>query len=98
MPQLGARVSQGIIEAKLIHKVVPDYPAEARKQRLAGSVNLDATIGEDGSIKALTLSSPASPLTDAAAAAVRQWRFSPAVLNGKAIEVQRRITVVFKLP
>jgi outer membrane biosynthesis protein TonB len=30
--------------------------------------------------------------------AVRQWRYSPAVLDGKAVEVQKRITIVFKLP
>jgi protein TonB len=37
-------------------------------------------------------------LAQAAKDAVRQWRYSPYLLNGKPVSVQTRITVSFKLP
>ncbi|MGH9494925.1 MAG: TonB family protein [Candidatus Sulfotelmatobacter sp.] len=98
MPTFGGAVSQGIVEASLIHKVDPAYPEDARQKRLSGAVILDTTITQDGSVREVTVVSGASLLADSAAAAVRQWRYKPATLNGKAIEAQKRITIVFKLP
>jgi len=98
LPTFGANVSTGVTEANLVHKVDPIYPQDARIQRLAGSVVLDATIAEDGSVHELKVVSGPPPLAPAAATAVRQWRYSPSLLNGKPIAVQKRITIVFKLP
>jgi TonB family protein len=98
MPALGARVSQGITQGALVHQVQPAYPSQAWAQRIAGSVVLDATIGANGSVRKLDLISGAPLLATAAKEAVRQWKYSPALLNGSPIEVQKRITVVFKLP
>jgi TonB family protein len=78
--------------------VNPIYPPEARIQRLAGLVTLDATIAEDGSVHNLKVISGPSLLASAATTAVKQWRYSPSTLDGKPIEVQKRITIVFKLP
>ena len=98
LPAFGARVSTGVTEARLIHRVNPIYPAEARIQRLAGLVALDATVAEDGSINNIKVVSGPSLLASAATTAVKQWRYSPSTLDGKPIEVQKRITIVFKLP
>jgi TonB family protein len=98
LPAFGARVSTGIVEAALVHRVNPIYPAEARIQRLAGSVTLDATVAEDGSVHNLKVVSGPSQLASAATAAVKLWRYNPSTLDGKPIEVQKRITIVFKLP
>jgi|SRR5579872_2201205 TonB family protein len=98
MPAFGAKVSQGIVEASLVRKVDPIYPVDARLRRLSGPVTLDAIIGEDGSVKTLSVVSGAALLANAAKSAVREWRFSPAKLDGKPIESQKRITVVFRLP
>lgn len=98
LPAFGGTVSQGITEANLLRKVDPIYPAKAREQKIAGPVTLDATIAEDGSVRAVTTVSGPPLLADAAAAAVRQWRYRPAALNGKPVQVQKQITVVFKLP
>ncbi len=98
LPAFGARVSTGVIEAALIHRVNPIYPAEARIQRLAGPVTLDATVAEDGSVRNLKVVNGPSLLASAATAAVKLWRYSPSMLDGKPIEVQKRITIVFKLP
>jgi periplasmic protein TonB len=98
MPTLHARVSDGVTQANLIHEVQPTYPAQARMRHLAGSVTLDATIGENGTVREVRLVSGPPLLAAAATDAVRQWRYNPAVLDGKAVEVQKRITIVFKLP
>ena len=98
LPAFGARVSTGVIEASLIRRVNPIYPPEARIQRLAGLVTLDATVAEDGSVHNLKVISGPSLLASAATTAVKQWRYSPSMLDGKPIEVQKRITIVFKLP
>src|SRR3954453_18537040 len=44
------RVSQGVSEGLLIHKVQPSYPPLARQARIAGTGVLQAAIGKDGSI------------------------------------------------
>jgi TonB family protein len=98
LPTLGLVVSQGATEARLIHSVAPAYPQQARAYHIAGSVILDAAIAVDGSIRDVKVVSGEAPLTEAAASAVRQWRYSPELLNGKPVEVQERITIVFKLP
>jgi TonB family protein len=96
LPAFGGNVSQGITEASLIRKVEPMYPPQARQQGLAGSVTLDATVAEDGSVRAVSVVNGPSLLAAAAATAVRQWHYHPATLNGKPIQAQKRITVVFK--
>ncbi len=94
----GASASTGVTEGNLIRRVEPTYPAEAKIQKLAGSVVLDASIAEDGSIHEVTVVSGPPLLAAAATAAVRQWRYRPSLLSGKAIAVQKRITIVFRLP
>lgn len=98
MPALAVRISQGVTQGVLIHQVQPAYPTQARAQRLAGSVDLDATIDEKGLVKSVKIVSGPPLLATAAANAVRQWRYSPPLLNGTPIELQKRITVVFRLP
>jgi TonB family protein len=98
LPDADISVSQGVSEATLVRKVQPIYPAEARNQRLAGSVILELTIGEDGSTRDLKVVSGPVVLVRAAAEAVRQWRYRPALLNGKPTAVQKQITVIFKAP
>jgi TonB family protein len=98
LPEFGGVVSQGLKEASLIHRVEPMYPPLARMQRLSGEVVLDASITKDGKVRATKLISGPPLLGEAASTAVRNWRFSPATLDGKPIDVQMRVTVVFRLP
>jgi len=98
LPALGVRISQGITNGNLIRRVDPVYPPQARMHRLAGSVTLDAIVGEDGSIRSVKVVGGPPLLVGAATAAVHQWRYSPSTLSGKPIEVQKRITIVFTLP
>jgi len=98
MPVAAPRVSQGVTEAALLHRVEPRYPEQARTQRLQGRVTLSATIAVDGSVREITVVDGSPILAAAAKAAVRQWRYRPAKLNGTPIEVQKEIIVLFAQP
>jgi TonB family protein len=98
LPRFGGAISQGIVAATLVQRVNPTYPPQARSHGIDGDVVLDVTIGDDGSVHKVAVVSGPGILTNAAVAAVRQWRFSPALLNGKPLEIQKRVTIVFKLP
>jgi len=98
MPAAPPRVSQGVVEATLIHRVDPVYPTQARTARLSGKVTLSATITTDGSIRGLTVTGGSPVLAAAARTAVLQWRYHPATLNGSPVEVQKEIIIVFAQP
>ena len=92
------RISQGVVEATLNHRVEPIYPTQARNQRIQGKVTLSATISADGSVRQVAIVNGSPVLAEAARTAVRQWRYNPAKLNGTPIEVQKEIIVLFAQP
>jgi len=77
--------------------VAPVYPPLARAARVEGIVILEAVIAEDGSVRDVRVLRSVQLLDDAAAEAVRQWRFTPTLLNGQPVPVVMTITVAFKL-
>jgi protein TonB len=90
-------VTSTIEAAKLISRVQPAYPALAIQARIRGNVVLHAIIGRDGRVSELQVLSGHPLLVSAAVEAVRQWRYSPTLLNGQAVEVETTITVSFVL-
>ena len=91
------RVSQGVSQGLLIHRVQPMYPPLARQARIQGSVILQAEISKDGSIENLRLISGHPMLAPSAIEAVKQWRYKPYFLNGEPVAVETQITVNFTL-
>jgi periplasmic protein TonB len=83
--------------AKLVKKVIPEYPALAKTARLSGVVHLLGVIAKDGTIQNLQLISGHPILAGAALAAVRQWVYQPTLLNGRPVEVIAPIDVNFTL-
>ena len=65
---------------------------------LAGSVVIDAVVNVEGQVGDLKLVSGHPLLSAAAMDAVREWRYSPYLLNGKPIPRQTRITISFIAP
>ncbi|HEY6936153.1 MAG TPA: TonB family protein [Terriglobales bacterium] len=82
----------------LLQKVLPVYPAAARRQGVQGQVVLKAVIGKDGTIAALSPVEGPQQLTAAAMDAVQHWRFRPYELKGKPVEVETDIRLNFQLP
>ncbi len=82
----------------LISQREPDYPDAARLAHKDGVVILEAVITANGAVDDVRILRSANPLLDAAAAkAVRQWRYKPATLNGRAVNVYLTVTVTFGL-
>lgn len=83
---------------KLIHKVTPEYPAEAKASghSINGAVLLDVVVGKDGEPEHIEVSKSLREDYDSSAIdAVRQWKWEPFLLNGQPIEVKTTISVVF---
>jgi protein TonB len=91
------RVGGNVMEAKLIHRVIPEYPKLARDMRISGIVRLAGIIGRDGKVRELKVMQGHPLLVNAAVAAVGQWLYSPTLLNGEPVEVIAPIYVNFTL-
>lgn len=93
-------VDRGVSYPVLIEstRVMPRYPDAARVVRVEGTVVLRGVVRRDGTVDSLeVLRSPASGLgfEAAAIAAVRQWRFRPAVLDGRTVDAYLTIIAEF---
>ena len=91
------RVSPETMEMRIVSKVDPVYPEDARRagrQRLAV---LDAVIAPDGSVERLRPVSGDDVLVKAAADAVRSWKFEPYQFSGRAVKVETTLSVDFRL-
>ncbi|HTV57287.1 MAG TPA: energy transducer TonB [Verrucomicrobiae bacterium] len=91
------RVAAGVQSAKLVRQIPPVYPPDARARGLQGDVLLRAVVAQDGSVRDVTLLEGVCGLSEAAMDAVRQWRYSPTVLDGALVEVETTVTVNFSL-
>ena len=89
------RVGGSIREPKKIRDVRPIYPAEAIAAGAEGVVIIEAVIGRDGTVQNARVIKGLPGLDDAALGAVRQWLFTPTMLNGRPIEVVMTVTVTF---
>jgi periplasmic protein TonB len=96
-PSAPVKMSEGVMEAQLIHRVQPVYPAVARTMHLSGMVQLRAIIGTDGRVRQMEVLSGHPILARAAVEAVNEWRYRPTLLSGKEVEVETLITVNFIL-
>jgi TonB family protein len=95
-PGLTLPQSRGVVEGKLIRKVLPQYPEMARRSGVGGDVVLSATIGTDGKLKNIRVVSGSPLLREAAISAAKQWRYSPYLLGGKPVETDTHITISFR--
>ena len=93
------RVGGNIRPPRKLLNVNPVYPATMREAGREGTVPIQAIIGVDGSVTSLrVLGAEIHPdFAKAAADAVRQWKFTPTLLNGAAVEVVMKVEVTFSL-
>jgi TonB family protein len=93
------RVGGNIRVPRKLADVKPEYPERMREAGLEGHVPLEAIIAIDGHVASVRVATADVHPDFAMAAidAVRQWRFSPTLLNGRAVEVMMTVTVDFSL-
>jgi TonB family protein len=92
------RVGGNVVPAKLLYRVNPEYPEDARSRGIQGDVVLRAVVSLKGAVLSLTaISSPDPQLAEAAIRAVKEWRYQPSLLNGEPVETITKIAVNFRL-
>ncbi|HXG56054.1 MAG TPA: TonB family protein [Vicinamibacterales bacterium] len=96
-PTQPVRVGGNIKTPGKIHHVPPVYPPDAQAARVAGMVLLEVRIGTDGSVEDARVLRSIPIFDQAALEAVRQWRFTPTLLNGQPVPVIMTVTVNFTL-
>jgi protein TonB len=83
--------------AMLTHRVEPVYPTLAKQLGRSGRVELKAVIATDGTIQSLQVVGGDPLFYQSAMDAVRQWRYSPTVLNGQPVEIDTYISVIYTM-
>jgi len=98
-PPSGApiRVGGNISPPKKIKDVSPVYPPLAQSARVQGIVIIEATIGPQGTVTDARVLRSISLLDQAALDAVRQWEFTPTLINGVPVAIIMSVTVNFQL-
>jgi protein TonB len=91
------RVGGAIKAPQKVLDVKPVYPPIALASRVSGVVIIEARIGADGAIEDARVLRSIPLLDEAALDAVRQWRFTPTLLNGQAVPIMMTMTVNFTL-
>jgi protein TonB len=101
-PSLPAATASGLVRIggnikppRRVVTVNPGYPPSALAQGVSGVVILEATIGSNGLISDARILRSIPLLDQAALDAVRQWEFSPTLLNGQPVPVVMTVTLQF---
>lgn len=80
-----------------ISKPQPDYPAVARQLKVEGTVELNATVGEDGTVEKADVVSGNPILAKAAQETLKKWKFSKMTEDGKPVKFLANVAFTFKL-
>jgi len=89
--------NRGVLQGSAIYRVEPEYPLDARRRRVSGTVVVEVTVDECGRVTdAKGLSGPVD-LVDPATKAARQWRFTPTRMAGRPIRVIGTVRFNFNL-
>jgi TonB family protein len=92
VPRLSEMPPLGIQPPRLLREVKPQYSRDTMRSRVQGVVMMEATVQTDGTLGDICVSGSVDPALDAeAVAALRQWRFHPALQGDRPLPV--RITV-----
>jgi TonB family protein len=90
-------VGGDVQQAKLISSVPPVYPALAKNQHVSGNVLIDALIDANGRVTTMKIVSGPTLLHQAAMDALKQWKYRPALLDGKPVPMHLTVTIQFRL-
>ena len=100
-PRGPVRVGGQIKMPALLHRAEPEYPALALQAAVEGVVILEAIVdarGEVEEVRVLRSAGAGGVFDRAAILAVKQWRYSPVILNGRPERFLLTVTLSFTLP
>ncbi len=96
LPQL-VKLSQKVMDGRIVTRVNPEYPQALRDMRVQGSVVLAARIDKEGKVADVHVISGPKYLVPSSIEAVKKWRYKPYTISGRAVEVDTEIQVNFSL-
>jgi TonB family protein len=92
-------VGGNVQQARLIRQPKPEYPADLKQQGVTGVVTIQAIISRNGELlNPQVINTNVDPrLAQAALDAVKQWRYTPTLLNGQPVEVTTTVDLTYEL-
>jgi periplasmic protein TonB len=79
----------------LVFRVDPQYPKKIGRSEVE-IVKLLATVGENGQVTNVQRLSGSLPFATAAISAIREWKYSPTLFDGRPVKTEQKITVAFR--
>jgi periplasmic protein TonB len=96
MPQGPVRIGGQLKAPALLHRVEPQYPDFLANAHVVGLVVLEAAVDTEGCVQSVQVLRSRHPLLDReAVAALKQWRYTPLVLNGIPTPFVVTVTINF---
>lgn len=88
-----------VMDAKVLKRVAPDYPADAMRRKQEGSVEVGYTVTREGKVTDVHVDSATTPgvFDEEAMAAVRKWRFDPRREDGVPVDFKTSVRLEFRL-
>jgi len=96
-PTAPVRVGLDVKEPRKVKDVPPAYPALAAQGGIEGTVVLECVIDPRGRVVDMKVMRGLPLLGEAATEAVRQWVYSPTLINGVPTSVIMTVKVTFRL-
>lgn len=96
-PSSPLRITWIAQKAKIVSQVSAVYPPEAIQGNITGAVELDVIIAKDGTVQSASATSGQPLLAQAAVDSIKQWRFSPTVVNNQPVEIETAVPFTFNL-
>lgn len=86
------------VAPRVIDTIEPLYPLAMEQFGITGDVTLDVVIGVDGRVKSAVIFESDNPgFDESAMAAVLEWRFRPALKDGKPVQSTMRVPIYFEM-
>lgn len=85
------------VPAQLVYRAAPIYPPLARQARIQGTVMVRITISQLGEVRDVQLITGHPMLAPAAVDAIKKWRYLPYEVDGRTVEVETDVQVIFTL-
>jgi TonB family protein len=92
------KVPSSVMAENLVASRVPAYPEAAKQEGVQGPVVMQALISPSGTVDRVHVIQGEPQLRQAAAQAVKKWRYRPYTVNGQPVEVATTVRVDFTLP
>lgn len=82
-----------IVPGTLVRQVTPNYPDDAKRTNLSGTVTLRLVVDKKGNVKEAKAMGGDPVFFDSAIAAAKQWKYSPFTVNGRPIDAVTVVTL-----